>query len=77
MNTKIFFAFDERIPYSILSELARFGADCRQIEYDPFLEEEICFMKIDTKQSLIKVMQYFQNLNDFRFKYYQPIPEKV
>lgn len=76
MNTKIFFAFDERIPNGILSELAQFGADCRQVEYDPFLGEEICFLRIQTKQSLIKVMQYFQNLNDFRFKYYQPVTEK-
>ena len=77
MNTKIFFAFDERIPNGILSELAQFGAETRQVEYDPFLGEEICFLNVNTKQSLIKVMQYFQNLNDFKFKYYQPITEKL
>ena len=71
MQTKIFFAFDGKIPRGILLELTQIGADCRDVMYDDFLKEEICYLKVKTKRNLIKVMQYFQNLKDFHFKYYQ------
>lgn len=73
MNTKIFFAYEGRIPSVILRELAQMGADCRKVEYDDFLKEEFCYLKVKTKQHLIRVMQYFKNLNDFHFKYYHPV----
>lgn len=75
MYTNIFFAFEGRIPSSIIRELSHIGADCRIVEYDDFLNEEFCYLEVRSKQNLIRVMHYFQNLNDFHFKYYYPVSE--
>ncbi len=75
MYTRIFFAYEERIPSGVLYDLMEKGADCNRIEYDSSLREEICLIEVHNKSSLIRVMHYFQNLNDYDFKYYFPIQE--
>ncbi len=77
MNTKIFFAFEGKIPRGIIRDLQSIGADCRERAYDSFLKEEFCYLRVKTKQSMIRVMHYFQNLNDFHFKYYYPMDQAV
>jgi hypothetical protein len=73
MNTNIFFAFDRQIPRTILDELKQIGAESKQVGYDEVLEEEFCYLKIQNKGSLIKVMHYLHNLKDYHFKYFYPV----